>query len=335
MLTRIIHYANKVFCLRSELGRVKETATQCNNRLSCTGLIVGCLMTMALCRLGSFNAVEKNKCKKVWRQLMGRKNKLCSADTLGRRAATVTVDSARSLLLNVNRKMRRNKALEPLRKGGYAAVVFDGHENGCSYLRDFGDSTCLEREITQKDGSKRTQYYQRLVCAVLVCDGHTQILDMEMQLPAEGEIAAALRLLERISLEYGHLFDVVLADGLYAQAPFFKAVRKMNKHAIAVLKDERRDLTEDVRLLLPVIKPQSFNRGDNGKIKVLAWDIEELTTWKQVGQNVRVVRTEETRTIVRQAHRKKTLLANRRNHYCRVAMGHNIAYQSYSYRGFC
>lgn len=335
MLARIILYANKVFCLRHELGRIKETAATKNNRHSSTGVIVGCLMTMALCRFGSFNAVEKSKSKKVWKQLMGRNNTLCSADTLGRRTASIMVDSTRSLLLNLNRKMRRNKALEPLRKGGYATVVVDGHEIGCSYLRDFGDSICLEREITQKDGSKRTQYYQRLVCAVLVCNGHTQLLDMEMQLPGEGEVAAALRLLERISREYGHLFDVVMADGLYAQAPFFKAVQKMKKHVIAVLKDERRELTEDIRLLVPAVQPHSFNRGDNGRIKVLAWDIEELATWTQVEQHVRVVRTLETRTVTRQARRKKTLDPYHRDQYRRVAMGHDIANQCHFHRRPC
>jgi hypothetical protein len=305
MLTRFICYANKMFNLRRKLGAVTETVKERDNRQYSTGLIVGCLMTMAFCRLGSFNAVETNRGKKVWRQLMGRRAKLCNADTLGRRSAAIDVESIRTLLLNANQKARRNKVLEPLRKGGYAAVVVDGHEINCSYLRDFGDSTCLQREIPQKDGSKRTQYYQRLVCAVLVCDGHTQLLDMEMQLPGEGEVVAALRLLERISVYYGHLFDLVMADGLYAQAPFFKAVMKMNKHVIAVLKDERRDLTEDVRLLLPMVESKSFLRGKNNKTKVAAWDIEGLTTWPQVGQNVRVVRTEETRTVIRQAHRKK------------------------------
>jgi hypothetical protein len=305
MLTRIICYANKMFDLRTKLGTITESVKKRDNRQHATGLIVGCLMTMALCRLGSFNAVETNRGKKVWRQLMGRRAKLCNADTLGRRSSAIDVESVRTLLLNANQKARRNKALEPLRKGGYAVAVVDGHEINSSYLRDFGDSTCLERETPQKDGSKRIQYYQRLVCAVLVCDGHTQLLDMEMQLPGEGEVAVALRLLERISIYYGHLFDVVMADGLYAQAPFFKAVRKMNKHVIAVLKDERRDLTEDVRLLLPTVKPTLFKRGKNNKINVAAWDIEELTTWPQTSQNVRVVRTEETRTVIRQAHRKK------------------------------
>lgn len=305
MLARIISYANKVLGLRDALGDIKEAQKSHDNRQNSTGVIAGCLMTMALCRLGSFNAVETSKGRKIWKQLMGQENKICSADTLGRRTVAIDADSVRALLLNVNRKMRRNKVFDVLRKGGYAAVVMDGHEINCSYLRDFGNSVCLEREITQKNGSKRTQYYQRIVTAILVCKGQTLLLDMEMQHPGEGEVAVALRLLARINLHYAHLFDVVMADGLYAQAPFFKAVRAMNKHVIAVLKDERRDLTEDVRLLLPSTNPVSFKRGDHDRINVQAWDIEDLTSWPQTGQTVRVVRTLETKTIVRQAHRKK------------------------------
>jgi hypothetical protein len=291
--------------LRNELKTITESPIANDNRRYSTSFIVGCLMTMSLCRIGSFNAVETSRGKKIWSRLMGRKALLCNADTLGRRAATINAESIRTLMLRSNRQMRRRKTFRPLRMRGYAAIVVDGHEIGRSYRRDFGDSTCLQREIPQKDGSPRTQYYQRLVNAVLVCDGHTQLLDIEMQLPGEDEIAAALRLLERVGINYGSLFDLVLADGLYAQAPFFKAVRKMGKHVIAVLKHERRDLTKDVRQLLPVVKQQFFCRGDNNRITVAAWDIEGLTSRPQTGQPVRVVRTEETRKILRQAHRKK------------------------------
>lgn len=305
MLTRIIAYANKMITLHSLLKTVTEVTNPHDNCSYGTGLIIGSLMTMALCRLGSFNVVGSNRGKKIWKQLMGGKNKICSADTLGRRSAAIDVESVRNLLRIGNRKMRRSKAFQALREGNHTAVVMDGHEINCSYLRDFGDSICLEREIPQKDGSTRTQYYQRLVTAVLVCKGHTQLLDMEMQLPGESEVTTALRLLQRICIDYGTLFNVVMADGLYAQAPFFKAVRKMNKHVIAVLKDERRDLTQDVRLLVPQVSPQQFRRGDNDRIKVQAWDIEELTSWPQTKQPIRVVRTKETKSVFRQAYKKK------------------------------
>jgi hypothetical protein len=304
MMTRIFNYANKLLHLNDEIRTITESRPSRNNRRYTTSVIAGSLFTMVLCRLGSFNSFDRNKDRRIWKRLLGRNAAPGSADTLGRRSAQIDANSVQALLLRCNRRMRRCKALRPLRKGGYAAVVIDGHEVGCSYLRDFGESPCLQREIDY-NGGKRTQYYQRLVTAVLVCDGHTQLLDVEMQLPGEDEVAAALRLLERISPCYSHLFDVVMADGLYAQAPFFKAVRAMNKHVIAVLKNERRDLTQDVRSLLPITQAVRFKRGKEQTVRVEARDIENLETWTRVGLPVRVVHTVETSTRVRQACFKK------------------------------
>jgi hypothetical protein len=298
-----------VLHLKNHLRRITESPSTNGNRLYTTGTIVGCLMTLALCRLGSFHCIEKNKRHKIWRVLKGCGAKICSADTLGRRTAQIDVESVRSVFLACNRQLRRSKALEPLRRGGYRAVVIDGHEIGCSYLRDFGDSICLQRELDFKGGGKRTQYYQRIVTAVLVCENYTHLLDSEMQRPGEDEVAAALRLLDRVNTNYAHLFDVVMADGLYAQAPFFNAIRAMGKHVIAVLKHERRDLTQEVRRHLPTAKPQFFTRGKKRQIAVVANDFENLVGWLRVEHPIRVVHSRETTTTLRQARKKKSLPA--------------------------
>jgi len=47
------------------------------------------------------------------------------------------------------------------------------------------------------------------------------VLDAEPQRPGEGEVAAALRLLERVLTRYPRAFDVVLADGRYADPRVF------------------------------------------------------------------------------------------------------------------
>ena len=67
-------------------------------------------------------------------------------------------------------------------------------------------------------------------------------LDLEPQRGGEDEVAVALRLLERVLARYPRAFDLVLADGLYAQASFFNFLLRHHKHALVVLKDPRRDL---------------------------------------------------------------------------------------------
>jgi toxin ParE1/3/4 len=72
-------------------------------------------------------------------------------------------------------------------------------------------------------------------------------LDAEPIRPGEDEVAAAVRLLDRVVQSHPLAFDVAAGDGLYARGDFFNHVRSKGKHALAVLKDENRDLLKDAR----------------------------------------------------------------------------------------
>ena len=65
-------------------------------------------------------------------------------------------------------------------------------------------------------------------------------LDAEPLRPGEDEVATALRLLERVIRAYPGAFDLLLADARYCQAPFLNFLLARRKHALVVLKDERR-----------------------------------------------------------------------------------------------
>jgi hypothetical protein len=137
------------------------------------------------------------------------------------------------------------------------------------------------------------------ITAVLLCKEFVLLLDLEMQRPGEDEVAAAIRLLERLFIDYPRAFDVVMADGLYARAPFFKKVVEHGKHVIAVLKDDRRDLLQDAMGIFSQEQPVVVRSGN---ITRQCWDVEELDSWPQFGEKVRVVRSLETTM----RHRQKT-----------------------------
>jgi hypothetical protein len=59
-------------------------------------------------------------------------------------------------------------------------------------------------------------------------------------------VETALRLVARVILAYPRAFDLVLADAAYAEAPFFNFLLAHGKHALVVLKDQRRNLYQDV-----------------------------------------------------------------------------------------
>jgi hypothetical protein len=71
------------------------------------------------------------------------------------------------------------------------------------------------------------------------------LLDHEPQRTGEDEVTTALRLLVRVIGSYPRAFDLVLADALYATAPFFNFLLARGKHALTVLKDDRRNLYQD------------------------------------------------------------------------------------------
>jgi len=141
------------------------------------------------------------------------------------------------------------------------------------------------------------QFYHRQVTLVLRCEKFHFLLDIEAQLPGEGEIAAALRLLQRVLSAYPRAFQLLVADGLYARTPFLNFLITHGKQVLLVLKEERRDLYQDVLGLLPLVAPQ---KGQYRSRDCLWWDVSHLTSWPQVRVPLRVVRSEETYSVRRQ-----------------------------------
>ena len=258
-----------------------------------TSAVFGSVLAIELAQMGSLNALEQTGGNSFWKDWIT-DGILPSADTIGRVFSLIAIEGLRSVGKHTYSRLKRNKALRPAFHDNLFAVIIDGHESNASYLRCCPD--CLQREIKTGSGIK-IQYYHRHVMAVLLCKDFVLLLDLEMQRPEEDEVAAAVRLLERLFIEYPRAFDIVMADGLYARAPFFKVVTAHGKHIIAVLKDERRELLHDAMGIFSQEQPILVR---DGNITRQCWDVEDLTSWPQFGENVRVVRSLKTTTRKRQ-----------------------------------
>lgn len=258
-----------------------------------TARVTQSLFLMTLARVGSRNALEQTRDQPVWRRRLG--GALPSADALGRVAAGLPAAELRPLLTHFYTCSKRAKALPPPFHG-LMALVLDGHEVTATDRR-----TCpggCTRQVQTATGA-HPQHYHRYVAASLVAGDVHSFLDAEEIQAGEDEIAAALRLLARVHAALPRAFDVVCADAFYAQARFVQAVCALGKDACVVLKQEARDLYQDVQGLLPVTAPTTFSRR-GGRTQVEAWDFPALTSWPTLGRPVRVVRTVETTTVRRQ-----------------------------------
>jgi hypothetical protein len=244
--------------------------------------VVRSLLAMWLARLGSLNALEQTQPSRFWHRFLGAP--LPSADTLGRVPERLAADSIRDALHQIYTLLKRNKALAAT-SHGLTALVLDGHETHASYRRHCAG--CCVRHVGSEE-APRQQFYHRVVSALLLGGELRLWLDVEPQRPGEDEIAAAVRLLERVLERYPRAFDVVLGDALYTDPRLYAVALRHGKDVLTVLKNEDRDLVQDARALCATLPPQQLSE------QCRAWDVAGLESWPQAGRSVRVVQTQES-----------------------------------------
>jgi len=284
----MLAYARKVLGWQEHLDSITDSRPRA---VIPTSAVMRSAAVMFLSRQGSLNAFEQSAQSPFWHKWLGQAPP--SADTMGRVASITNADDIRRLGRAIYSRLKRNKALKPFACGMLAAIL-DGHESHATYRRHCPG--CLERTVHTANGD-RIQYYHRHVTVQLVGPGMCLLLDAEPICPGQGETAAALRLLERVIAAYPRAFDIVLGDALYADSNVFNYVLGKGKEIIAVLKDERRDLFADACGLFDQTSPVMLERGNR---QCRCWDIEGLTSWPQVNQPVRVVRSVERYAVHRQ-----------------------------------
>lgn len=303
-LRRLIAYAEKIFQFSDTV--VAGVVDRRQQPRIPTSRIVQSVTVLFWARMGSLNALELAAHSRFFRRWLGQS--VCSADSVGRVTALLEAGGLRSGIHALYGRLKRNKALPD--QGGLSIAVLDGHESHASYLRHCPG--CLERNI-RSGQTERTQYYHRQVTLMLLpgarpgCDPVRFLLDQEPQRAGEDEVATALRLLERVIGAYPRGFDLVLADALYATAPFFNFLLARNKHVLTVLKDDRRNLYQDATALCAAFPP---TEGSFRSRKCLWWDFPGLLSWPQVNVPVRVIRSQETRTVRRQLDGKDDTLTS-------------------------
>jgi len=289
ILRRLLLCAQGVYDLPDLLLSVHDTRRR--PRVS-TFAVLSSVLMLFWTRMASLHALEQTRQQSLWTRWMGHWSP--SADTVGRVCSQLELPELREVLYELYSRFRRNKLFARPRTE-LIALILDGHESSASYRRHCAG--CLQRRMVI-GGEQRVQFYHRSVMAQLQVGDVTFLLDTEPQAPHEDEVAAALRLLLRVVSRIPRAFEVVLVDGLYARAEFFRAARARGKEVIAVLKDDRRDLLQDALGLFATIQPI---RERDGSTERLMWDLDGFGSWEAMGRPVRVVRSRETTTWHSQA----------------------------------
>lgn len=282
MMARFCRYVDKVF----QFGRLLHALSDARQRPTIpTSAVFASAWTLFATARGSLNSLEKEvRIPSRLRGLVG--SRPPGADTIGRVYRQIDSQALRQMLSAINHQARRNKALGP--GGDLMIAAVDGHEFFASRKRCC--PYCQTRTIQLKDKTV-TEYYHRGVICHLVNHDLAIPLDLELQLPGEGEETAAKRLLERVFVEYPRFVDVVVGDALYFDAPFINFCLDHHKQVIVVVKGDQRLLLQDAQQLFSQRTPGEWSEG---RRKVRYWDEEGFTSCEGVKAPLRVLHTEET-----------------------------------------
>jgi DNA-directed RNA polymerase subunit RPC12/RpoP len=282
MFKRIIKYCSRCFDLFNIMDSVSDKRLK--PRID-TIKIVTAIICMQISNLGSLNNLSGAL-------LSG---KYPSVSTIARVADSMSLEQIRNAGKAIYQKARKSKMLSSY-CGKWIGIV-DGHEITTSAYCKCGH--CRSRIVTKKNKVKEIQYYHQFTAFILARPDFCFILDIEPILPGEGEIASSYRLLERVCRNYPKAFEVVIGDGLYLKGSIFKLLEAHHKKAIAVLKEERRQLFEEATRLSSMVEPKIYKQG---KTSYRVWDHEIEGCWDGYAKKVRVIATEET--SIRRVHAK-------------------------------
>jgi hypothetical protein len=284
MLKRIINYSNKYFNLSDLILDISDLRAK--PQIACSDIATS-IMSILFSNLGSLNKFNQSRYFSYAKNMV---LKVPSASTVARSADTIDLDYVREILKSIYLKAKRSRMIEAF-NGRYIGIV-DGHEITSSNLHKC--ALCSVRNVSMIEGVLKLNYYHRYSAFILAGQKFAFLLDIETINPGEGEITSALRLLERVCINYPKAFEAVAGDGLYLNGATFKLLQSHHKYTIAVLKDQRRELYGEAMSLSAITAPVVYQ---DEAVTYRAWDHNISGLWDGYGKPIRAIRSEEAKYV--------------------------------------
>jgi Transposase DDE domain/SEC-C motif len=276
--------------------------------------VVNSLFHTALLRIPSLNALEGDLKESDFQKLIGRpptpQVKAFSADVVANVLDKLHLDGVRGALQQVVDKAERNKVFREGSYGGLRCVAIDGWEPFASYERHCPQ--CLVRQVKVKRAGGEVeevkQYFHRYVVALLLGPVVDVVLAIEPVLNEEaccdrmgehagheGELTAALRLLDLLHQSYGSFLDAVVVDALYANGPWMTRLDAYGYGGFIILKKENHEPFKEALALWHGQGPCQIHDDPQSKEHIEFWDTDEIQTLDTYQGKVRVIRAMVTK----------------------------------------
>jgi len=239
-------------------------------------------------RWRSLHQLERRMVEEPWRQVQLHPGRAGSVDTVAYGLKHAGLWALRRGVQRVVQRAQRAKVWSPGTLGAWNVIAVDGTELWATRRRHC--SECQVRLIGAPAARVREYFHRAVFCQVLGTPPR-MLLDVEPQMPGEGERDAARRLLARVLEAHGRWVDLLVVDAEYAAAAWLNRVLPQ-VWVLVRLKDRRYTIVQDVEGLWGVRPPTAAWIRHDGE-EVQAWEAWDITSWEEVEVPLRVVRFRE------------------------------------------
>ena len=261
--------------------------------------VLDAVFLASACQFGPVHRIEAECRDGVLKKRIGP----LSEDTIGYALQRQSPEEVLDLGCLVARQLKRNGVLRSDWARGRVVAAVDGIEICSSYCRCC--QACLERTVQRKvDGKLEewTQYYHRLSAVTVVSTPFPIFLGIRFQKCGETEVACSLALLQELVAKLGKRFvDILVADALYLQTPFVRALESLGLEWAINLKDNQPDLAAEAELLTN--RPADC-RDASAQEELQLWDLPEVD-WPVADRPIGVVKTVRVQNANRVVVRKQ------------------------------
>ena len=228
----------------------------------------------------------------------------CQGSALSKRIGSLSEDALRYALerqdpsaifalgCEIAGRLERNGILRSDWSRGLVVAAVGGIEICSSFARSC--DYCMERKVkhlVNGELCEELQYYHR-ICAVTIVNSAFPIpLGFRFQKDGETEVSCSLSLLQDLPDRVSRRFlDLLIADALYLQAPFVRAVEGLGLGWVINLKDNQPELLAEAQRLTAWA---ALHRGNQEQQELQLWHAPEVY-WPVADRSVRVVKTVRT-----------------------------------------
>jgi hypothetical protein len=200
-------------------------------------------------------------------------------DTLMRLLARIDVDEIESTLMELVRKLIRNKKFVRYLVNNRYPIAIDGTRKVARNI--LWSEECLECEVKRGDDSQMQYYVLVLEASLAFSGGMTIPLMSEFLSYTQGdtdtkkqdcEQKAFKRLAKRLKAKFGHLCIMVLLDGLYPNGPIMELCRKNKWDFMVVLQDKSlKSVWEEYKGLKQLETNNGFNMNWGNRRQRFEW----------------------------------------------------------------